>query len=103
MGVIYSSISIVAKRININRLIIAINLKKSKDKPVLLLNKQNTKNYIISYTPLNKYELAKFIVSIKNKLPNNTKQPHSKKVYVYYLDGKSYTSNPFNSLTKVKK
>jgi hypothetical protein len=100
---IYSSISEVAAVNNINRLVIARQLKKSEPKPVLLLNRDNTNKFIISYTPLNQSELNKFIVSIENKLAYNTKQPNSKKVYVYYLDGKSYASSPFDNLAQVKK
>jgi len=100
---VYSSISEVAAVNNINRLVIARQLKKSESKPVLLLNRDNTKKLIISYTPLNQSELDKFIISIENKLAHNTKQPNSKKVYVYYLDGKSYASSPFDNLAQVKK
>ena len=100
---IYSSISEVAAVNNINRLVIARQLKKSEPKPVLLLNRDNTNKFIISYTPLNQYELNKFIVSIENKLAYNTKQPNSKKVFVYNLDGKSYASSPFYNLAQVKK
>src|SRR6267378_1101156 len=98
-----SSISLIAGLININRLIITRKLKKYKSKPVLLLNRDNTKKYIISYTSLNESELSKFILSVKNQLPHNTKQPHSKKVYVYYLDGKPYNLSPFANLAKITK
>ena len=100
---IYSSILKAAAITNINRLVIARNLKKFESKPVLLLNKNNTEKLIFSYTELNQLELDNFIISIKNILPHNTKQPHSKKVFVYYLDGKSYYSSPFDNLTQVKK
>lgn len=112
---VYSSISEVAAVNNINRLVIARQLKKSESKPVLLLNRDNTKKLIISYIPLNQSELDKFIISrsasvkwsarsaLENKLAHNTKQPNSKKVFVYYLDGKSYASSPFNNLAQVKK
>jgi group I intron endonuclease len=100
---IYNSISELAAVNNINRLVIAKKLKKSELKPVLLLNRDNTNTFIISYTPLNKSELDKFRISIKNKLAHNIKQPHSKKVFVYYLDGKSYASSPFDNLAQVKK
>src|SRR6266852_3397853 len=78
-------------------------LMKSKSKPVLLLNRDNTNKFIISYTPLNQSELDKFIISIENKLAHNTKQPNSKKVFVYYLDGKSYALSLFDNLAQVKK
>lgn len=100
---VYFSISELAAVNNLNRLVIAKQLKKAESKPVLLLNRDNTNKFIISYTPLNQSELDKFIISIKNKLAHNTKQPHSKKVFVYYLDGKSYVSSPFDNLAQVKK
>jgi group I intron endonuclease len=99
----YSSILSVAAITNINRLVISRNLKKYEFKPVFLLNKNNTAKFILSYTSLSQLELDNFILSNKDKPAHNIKQPHSKKVYVYYPDGKSYGSSPLNSLAQVKK